>query len=126
MVVPSRHRDEEERVIRTKKNGKSRFCVNYTALNRVTKAEKWPLPIMEEIFDDLDGSRVFTTLDLFSWYRQVWMASWCKEQKKFVCQHGTFQYDVMHAVLPHEWSFNISEDHGWRIQEPAIRPSIPL
>ena len=59
------------------------------------KADKWPLPKMEKIFDDLEGSKVFTTLDLFSGYWKVRMASWCKEQTTFVCRYGTFQFEVM-------------------------------
>ena len=62
-------------VIATKKDGKLRFCVDYRALNRVMKADKWPLSKMEEVFDDFEGSKVFTTLDLFSGYWQVRMAS---------------------------------------------------
>ena len=59
------------------------------------KAEKQPFPKMEEIIDDIDGSKVFTTLDLFSGYWQVRMASNCKEQTTFVCRYGTFQFEVI-------------------------------
>lgn len=51
-------------VIATKKDGRPRFCVNYRQLNRVMKPDRWPLPKIEEIFDDLRGSKVFTTRDL--------------------------------------------------------------
>ena len=53
-------------VIATKKDGKLRFCVDYRALNRVMKADNWPLPKMEEMFDDLEGSKALITLDLFT------------------------------------------------------------
>lgn len=82
-------------VIATKKDGKPRFCVDYRLLNKVMKADKWPLPKMEEIFDDLEGNKVFTTLDLFSGYWQVRMAAHCKEKTTFVCRYGTFQFEVM-------------------------------
>ena len=82
-------------VIASKKDGKPRFCVDYRTLNRRMKADRWPLPKNEEIFDDLEGSSVFTTLDLFSGYWQVRMAENCKEKTNFVCCFGTFQFEVM-------------------------------
>ena len=82
-------------VIVTMKDGKSQFCVDYRALNRKMKADRWPLPKIEEIFDDLEGSTVFTTLDLCSGYWQVQMAESCKEKTTFVCHHRTFQFEVM-------------------------------
>ena len=53
-------------VIATKKDGKPRFCVDYRILNRKIKPDRWPLPRIEEIFDELGGNSLFTTLDLFS------------------------------------------------------------
>lgn len=82
-------------VIASKKDSKPRFCVDYRTLNGRMKADKWPLPRMEEIFDDLEGSKVFTTLDLFSSYWPLRMAEHCKEKTTFVCRFGTFQFEVM-------------------------------
>ena len=82
-------------VIASKKDGTPRFCVDYRSLNRVMKADRWPLPRIEEIFDDLQGCSVFTTLDLFSGYWQVRMAEACKEMTTFVTRYGTFQFEVM-------------------------------
>ena len=65
-------------VIATTKDAKHRFCVDYRALNRVMKADKWPLPKTEEIFEYREGRKVFTTLDFLSGYWQVRMDSWCK------------------------------------------------
>ena len=82
-------------VIVRKKDGKPRFCVDYRLLNRNMKPDKWPLPKIEEIFDDLEGGKVFSTLDLFSGYWQVRMAEECKEKTTFVCRYGTFKFEVM-------------------------------
>ena len=78
-----------------KKDGKPRFCVDYLLLNSKMKPDKWPLPKIEGIFDDLEGSKVFSTLDLFSGYWQVRMAEECKEKTTFVCRYGTFQFELM-------------------------------
>ena len=82
-------------VIVRKKGGKPRFCVDYRLLNSKMKPDKWPLRNIEEIFDDLEGSKVFSTLDLFSGYWQVRMGEECKEKTTFVCCYGTFQFEVM-------------------------------
>ena len=55
-------------VIATKKDGKLRFCVDYRTLNKVMKPDRWPLPNIEEILEDLSGSSYFTSLDLISGY----------------------------------------------------------
>ena len=68
-------------VIVRKNDGKPLFCVDYRLFNRNMKPEKWPPPNFEEFFDDLDGSKVFSTIDLFSGYWKVLMAAECEEKK---------------------------------------------
>lgn len=58
-------------------------------------ADKWPLPKIEEIFDDLEGGRIFATLDLFSGYCKVRVTEHCKEKTNFVCRYETFQFEVI-------------------------------
>lgn len=52
-------------VIVTKNEGIPRFCVECCGLNRVMEARMWPLLKMEEMFDDTEERRVFTTLEIF-------------------------------------------------------------
>ena len=59
------------------------------------KADRWPLPKIEEIFDDLEGSAYVTSLDLFSGYWQIRMAQQCKEMTTFVCRYGTYKFEVI-------------------------------
>lgn len=82
-------------VIVRKKDGKLRFCVDDRLLSSKMKPDKWPPPKIEEIFDDLEDCKVFSTLDLFSGYWQVRMTQECKEKTTFVCRYGTFQFEVM-------------------------------
>ena len=58
-------------VVVKKKNGKFRLCVNYKALNDVTKKDNYPLPYVDDIFDSLKGAKWFTMLDLASGYWQI-------------------------------------------------------
>ncbi len=55
-------------VIATKKDVSPRFCVDYRKLNSVMVANRWPLPQIDEILDDMRGSPVFTTIDLLQGY----------------------------------------------------------
>ena len=53
-----------------------------------------PVPYVEEIFDDLRGSSIFTTLDLLQGYWLMKMDEICKE-KTFICKLGNYQFEVM-------------------------------
>jgi hypothetical protein len=54
-----------------KKNGTQRMCVNYRALNEVTIKNKYPLPRIEDLFDQMKGASVFSKVDLRLGYHQL-------------------------------------------------------
>ena len=54
-----------------KKDGSLRLCIDYRGLNKVTIKNKYPLPRIDDLFDQLAGSRVFSRIDLRSGYHQL-------------------------------------------------------
>ena len=57
-----------------KKDGTWRFCVDYWHLNAITVKNKHPLPIVDELLDELAGAKWFTKLDFWSDYHQIRVA----------------------------------------------------
>ena len=77
-------------VLVAKKYRSLRFCTDYRELNAVMKRDRWPLPLINEIFDEVRGSTVFTTLDLFQGYKEIKMDESCNEKTTFICRYRTF------------------------------------
>ena len=82
-------------VIVPKKNGESRFCIDYRELNKQTIKDKYPLPRIDDTIDALHGSKYFSTLDLFSGYWQIEIAEEHKYKTAFVCELGQFEFNRM-------------------------------
>ncbi|CAO2144897.1 unnamed protein product [Urochloa humidicola] len=78
-----------------KKTGDWRLCVDYRRLNAMTVKNKFPLPIIEEILDELVGARWFTTLDLSSGFHQILMKLQDRYKTAFQTHHGHYEYLVM-------------------------------
>ena len=80
-------------VLVRKKDGTYRYCIDYRMLNKVTVGDAYPIPRVS--FDQLEGAKWFSTLDLQSGYWQVEMDQADKEKTAFVCKEGLFQFNLM-------------------------------
>ena len=75
-----------------KKDGTTRFCIDYRQLNAVTVKDRYPLPLIQDIFDQLGGSKLYSSLDMRSGYWQLPMAEASIEKTAFVCHRGQFEF----------------------------------
>ena len=72
-----------------------RLCIDYRALNKVTVRNKYPLPIISDLFDQLHEAKYFTKLDLRSGYYQVPIAEGDESKTTCVTRYGVFEFLVM-------------------------------
>ena len=75
-----------------KKNGKLRLVIDYRQLNKQTIKSCWPIPSIEEIFDTLEGSKYFTTIDLSWGFYQLPMAEESQDYTAFSTPFGSFKW----------------------------------
>ena len=78
-----------------KKDGTLRMCINYRQINKVTVKNKYPLPRIEDLFDQLRGASVFSKIDLRSGYYQLRVKEVDVPKIVFRTRYGHYEFLVM-------------------------------
>ena len=95
IIEPSNSPWSSPIVLVGKKDGSTRFCVDYRRLNEVTVKDAYPIPRVDDCFDALSGSKWFNCMDLCSGFWQIEMDDQDKLKTAFSTSQGLYHFRVM-------------------------------
>ncbi|GJU04285.1 putative reverse transcriptase domain-containing protein [Tanacetum coccineum] len=78
-----------------KKDGSFRMCINYRELNKLTVKNRYPLPRINDLFDQLQGSRVYSKIYMRSGYHQLSVQEEYIPKTAFRTRYGNYEFQVM-------------------------------
>ena len=92
VIEPSTSEFASQVVVARKKDGTPRVCINYGPLNKVLVKERTPMPIVEDVLDDLSEVKVFSIIDLKNRFLHLSVGKGSRKYLAFVTPDGQYQF----------------------------------
>ncbi|KAK4383600.1 Retrovirus-related Pol polyprotein from transposon [Sesamum angolense] len=94
-LVPGESEKVTRIVVVPKTTGKWRMCTDFTDLNKVCPKDPYPLPQIDLLVDSTAGCALFSMMDAYQGYHQIFMAEEDRDKTSFITKNGIYCYNVM-------------------------------